>query len=124
MKKLFLFCFIVLILGSLIASESEPSDVVGFVKISAPANYWTTLALPFDVNGEMVSSIFSDGAGNPYITGGTNPGLSDQIQEVGGSIAWYNSATSTWMGDTFTIKPGKAYYLVEKYHNIVYTKIS
>jgi len=94
-----------------LATESDPSETVGFVTIDSPTNSWTMLALPFDVDGDMVSSVFSDGSGNPYITGGVNPVQSDQIIEVGGSVAWYNSGSSTWMGD-FAVDVSKAYYVV------------
>ena len=111
MKKLILLFILLAFITALSASESDPSQTVGFVKIDAPTNSWTMLALPFAVDGEMVSSVFSDGNGNPYITGGANPVLSDQIKEVGGSVAWYNSATSSWMGD-FAVDVSKAYYVV------------
>jgi len=99
MKKLLVLTALVLFLSSLIALESDPSDVVGFVKIAALNNIWTYHSLPFDLDGDNVSVIYSDGSGNPYITGGTNPGNSDQITEYGGSSAWYNTGSSAWMGD-------------------------
>ena len=111
MKKVLIFSILVLFLGSLFALESDPSAVVGFVKINAPANVYTTLGLPLEVDGQMVSTVFADGAGVPYITGGVNPVFSDQIQEVGGAAAWYNSGTSTWIGD-FAVDVTKAYYAV------------
>jgi hypothetical protein len=111
MKKVLIFSILVLFLGSLLALESGPSDVVGFVKITAPANFYTALALPLEVDGQMVSTVFADGAGVPYITGGPNPVFSDQIIQIGGSAAWYNSGTSTWVGD-FAVDVTKAYYAV------------
>ncbi|MDO9577318.1 MAG: hypothetical protein Q7J16_05495 [Candidatus Cloacimonadales bacterium] len=110
-KKMVFFSIMLAVISLLSALKSEPSTAVGFVKVEAPTNGWTMLALPFDVDGCMVSSVFSDGSSNPYITGGTNPGLSDQIQEVGGSIAWYNSGTSLWMG-SFAVDVTRAYYSV------------
>ena len=100
------------LLGSLIALESAPSETVGYVKISAPSNVYTALSLPLAVDGLMASEVFTDGAGIPYITGGANPVFSDQIQQVGGGgAAWYNSNTSTWIGD-FAVDVTKAYYSV------------
>lgn len=112
MKKVLIFSILVLFLGSLLALESGPSDVVGFVKITAPSNFDTALALPLEVDGQMTSVVYSDGAGAPYITGGPNPVFSDQIQEIGtGTTAWYNSNTSAWMGD-FAVDVTKGYYAV------------
>jgi len=111
MKKVFVFSILVLFLGSLLALESGPSAVVGFVKVNAPANFYTALGLPLEVDGQMVSTVFSDGAGVPYITGGPNPVASDQIIQIGGSAAWYNSNTSAWVGD-FAVDVTTAYYAV------------
>jgi hypothetical protein len=109
MKKVLIFSILVLFLGSLFALESDPSAVVGFVKINAPSNFDTELSLPLEVDGQMVSTVFSDGAGVPYITGGTNPSASDQIQELGtGATAWYHTGLSTWMGD-FAVDVTRAY---------------
>lgn len=112
MKKVLIFGILVLFLGSLFALESDPSATVGFVQISSPANFYTALGLPLEVDGQMASVVFSDGAGVPYITGGANPVFSDQIQQVGGGgTAWYNSGTSTWVGD-FAVDVTKAYLAV------------
>ena len=112
MKKVFVFSILVLFLGSLFALESGPSDVLGFVKITAPSNFYTALALPLEVDGQMASTVFADGAGVPYITGGPNPVFSDQIIQMGGGgAAWYNSGTSTWIGD-FAVDVTRAYYAV------------
>ncbi len=109
MKKILILSILVLFLGSLVAIESDPSDTVGFVKIAAPSNFDTALALPLEVDGQMVSAVFSDGAGVPYITGGANPNFSDQIQEIGsGQTAWVNGL-GAWVGD-FAIDVTKAYY--------------
>ncbi|MDP8269582.1 MAG: hypothetical protein P9L97_12735 [Candidatus Tenebribacter davisii] len=111
MKKFLILSILVLFLGSLMALESGPSETVGFVKVNAPANVYTTFSLPLEVDGMMASVVFSDGTGAPYITGGANPVFSDQIQEVGGASAWYNSNTSLWVGD-FAVDVTKAYYAV------------
>ena len=112
MKKLIAIIAILALATSAFATESDPSETVGFVKIDAPANFYTALALPLEVDGQMVSTVFADGAGVPYITGGVNPVFSDQIQEIGtGLTAWYNSGTSTWIGD-FAVDVTKAYLAV------------
>ncbi|MHA1738550.1 MAG: hypothetical protein ACTSWD_08180 [Candidatus Heimdallarchaeota archaeon] len=117
MKKLFFLSLLVIYINSVYAVvKSMPSTVVGHVKIEAQTNSWTMLALPFDLNGALVSEVFSHGSGNPYITGGPNPVFSDQIQEIGGSVAWYSSALSTWMGN-FDVDVCKAYYAVVRNGN-------
>ncbi len=108
MKKLLIFTMMLVLIGSMVALESEPSEVVGYVKISAPSNFDTALALPLEVDGLMTSVVYADGAGVPYITGGTNPNASDQIQELGtGATAWYHTGMSQWMGD-FAVDVTKA----------------
>jgi hypothetical protein len=112
MKRVLFVFAMICVLGSLVALESAPSEVVGYVKIEAAPNVYTAISLPLEVDGMMVSEVFSDNSGTPMITGGVNPVYSDQIQQIGGGgSAWYNSATNQWVGD-FVVDVTKAYYAI------------
>ena len=58
MKKVFVFSILVLFLGSLLALESGPSEVVGFFKLNVTQGGYTAISEPFmphdlDAGGDM-----------------------------------------------------------------------
>ena len=114
MKKLLILGMMVLFLSSLIAVESEPSDVVGFVKIEAQNNNYTAFALPFDLDGESIPDMF--GGANPIINGGFPSSVADEIIEQGtGSSAWFKiggpGPQNVWTGSLTVADEERAYQL-------------
>ncbi|MCD4818020.1 MAG: hypothetical protein K8S23_04970 [Candidatus Cloacimonetes bacterium] len=114
MKRTIITVLLVLSLTFLIALESDPSETVGFVKITAGMGY-TPFALPFTfydathTETHLVSDIIGD-----QVTGGT-PTTSDRIIDVNtGQFAFYNSGTGTFAGTLANITPGHVYYVQVK----------
>ncbi len=114
MKRTIITVLLVLSLTFLIALESDPSETVGFVKITAGMGY-TPFALPFTfydathTETHLVSDIIGD-----QVTGGT-PTTSDRIIDVNtGQFAFYNSGTSTWAGTLSNMDASHAFYIQVK----------
>jgi hypothetical protein len=107
MKKVLIFSILVLFLGSLLALESDPSDVVGFVKITTQVGF-TPFSLPFTFYSGSQTFALDDIIG-AQLTGGAAPFLSDQIHPVeGGTYGWYNN--TNWQALT-NFTDGHAYYV-------------
>ncbi|KQC05235.1 MAG: hypothetical protein APR54_00030 [Candidatus Cloacimonas sp. SDB] len=93
----------------LFALESEPSETVGYVKVEAISGY-TPFSLPFtffDVTYTETLDL-DDIIGN-QLTGG-DAFTGDQVYEVGGAFAYYNSSTEQWSGILENFTDNKAYY--------------
>ena len=98
MKKLLVFTALVLFLSSLIALESDPSEVVGFVKTTATAGSYSYFSLPFTFYVGGTETMALDDIIGTQLTGG-NIVTGDRIIEVGtGTYAYLNSSTNTWSG--------------------------
>ncbi|MCK4312298.1 MAG: hypothetical protein KAW88_06150 [Candidatus Cloacimonetes bacterium] len=115
MKKVFILSILVLFVGSLLALESGPSEVVGFFKVSCTDGSYTPYSLPltfYDAT-HTVTTALNDIVGG-QLTGGTNPSNSDVILDKNsGQSAWYRSSTSVWVGALATTGFTKthAYYV-------------
>ncbi|MDD3051499.1 MAG: hypothetical protein PHR06_10180 [Candidatus Cloacimonetes bacterium] len=107
MKKSY-FLIILLFAGLLLAVESEPSEIVGYVKISAGVGY-TAFAVPFTVYDSGVETLAISDIIGDQLTGGLAY-QSDRILDItNGTVAWLNN-TGVWQGFTeFT--QGHAYYI-------------
>ena len=102
MKKVFVLSILVLFIGSLLALESDPSAVVGFVKYDCITTTGTNLnkvALPMDAGYTMASEL-----------GIANPGV-DAIYAWNAATQAWDAATDLgfmWLGD-FALQDGYAY---------------
>ena len=103
MKKIVITSFLVLFLFSLMATESEPSDVVGFVKYELTAGDYNMIAVPMEITFACADP--------------ANPMASDLAAEIGSScnrLLYWNTVTSSWKTYTgasatdFAIQPGDA----------------
>jgi hypothetical protein len=94
MKKVLIFCILVLFLGSLIALESDPSDVVGFFKLNVIQGGYTAISEPF-----MPHDLDAGGDMDLIEVLGTQWGNLDQCLDMqSGATAVYLSGSSTWVG--------------------------
>jgi len=112
MKKLIAIIAILAFATTVFATESDPSETVGFVKIDADVGY-TSFGLPFTFYDALHAQTMAldDIIGNQF-TGGALFFQSDQIMDINsGAIGWYNTGSSTWMGTLTTITPGHTYYV-------------
>ncbi|MCK4653060.1 MAG: hypothetical protein KAU01_01285 [Candidatus Cloacimonetes bacterium] len=107
MKKVFILSILVLFVGSLLALESDPSEVVGFVKITTQVGF-TPFSLPFTFYSGGFQTFALDDIIGAQLTGGAAPFLSDQIHPVeGGAYGWYDN--TNWQTLT-NFTDGHAYY--------------
>ena len=84
------------------ATESDPSETVGFVKLPSAAGTYTPFGLPFTFyDATHTQTMTLDDIIGAQFTGAGAPFLSDQIIDINtGSYGWYNTGTSTWAGMT------------------------
>jgi hypothetical protein len=101
MKKLIILGLLLIGLVSLFAVESEPSEVVGFVKIEVQANSWKAISVPFYNEDSSIGNV---------IVG--NFGFEDQIinARTGISADFFDP----WDGTLTDLEPGEFYW----YHNV------
>jgi len=106
MKKLLLPLLALLFVGSLIAVESAPSEVVGYVKYELVAGN-NTIALPMDQPYAMASELgddigastmgYYDSANQLWVVVDANPwgGWTADFNVNNGQALWVNTATET-----------------------------
>ncbi len=115
MKKLIAIIAILALATTAFATESLPSETVGFVKIDADVGY-TPFGLPFTFyDATHAQTMTLDNIIGAQFTGGAAPFLSDQIIDINtGNYGWYNTGASAWAGMTsYTANhPNYAYVLV------------
>lgn len=104
MKKFILPLLLILFVSTLVAAQSEASDVVGYFKVNAPADAWSQVSIPFHIETGMPSEIFGNqfNAGDyvydPYANTSSDyygPGLDE---------GWYPD-------DAGFVAPGHFYYV-------------
>lgn len=109
MKKLIAIIAILAFATTVFATESDPSETVGFVKIASSVGY-TPFSLPFtfyDATHTETMDI-DDVIGN-QLTGGTIF-TGDRIIEIGGTAYSYLLAAGTWSGTLVDFVDNKGYY--------------
>ncbi len=115
MKKVFILGIVVLFLGSLIALESDPSEVVGFVKLDAaasPSNVtYSMFSLPFTFyDATHTQTMDLDDVVGDQLTAG-NFFTADRIMEIGGNDAYLATGTPpTWTGTLVDFTINKCNY--------------
>ena len=99
MKKIILPLLLILTVGMLAAVESEPSEVVGYFKLTAASNSWSPVSLPFDYVDLSVASVIGDFADQ------------DAIYDIaiGSSSVYYEGFG--WFGDLENLDYGKVYWI-------------
>ena len=95
MKKLLVFTALVLFLSSLIALESDPSDVVGFVKRTATEGY-SYFALPFTFYVGGTETLALDDIIGDQLTGGNMFTADRIVEKVTGTYAYFDG--TNWQG--------------------------
>ena len=109
MKKLLVFTALVFFLSSLIALESDPSDVVGFVKRATTAGSYEYFSLPFTFYVGGTETMALDDIIGTQLTEG-NAFTGDKIIEVNsGNSAYLSSSTHTWSGTLTNFTDNYAY---------------
>jgi hypothetical protein len=111
MKKVLIFCILVLFLGSLLALESAPSDVVGFLNVNAPVGY-NIFSNPFTYyDGTHTATLDLDDIVGTQLTAGT-PANADRIIDANtGAYAFLMTGTPpTWTGTLTDFNLANAYY--------------
>ena len=111
MKKLFIFAMMLVLIGSMVALESEPSEVVGYVKIEAPVGY-SIFSNPFTYyDATHIATLDLDDVIGGQLSGGT-PANADRIIDANtGQYAFYNAGTSLWAGTLVNFDLTNAYYV-------------
>jgi hypothetical protein len=103
MKKLILPLLLLLAISMLVAVESDPSAVVGYFKVTAPATGESFVSIPFHIETGMPSETF----GNQFTAGDAvlDPysGLSSDYYGPGLDEGWYPD-------DAGFVAPGHFYY--------------
>jgi len=99
MKKILLPLLLILAVGMLAAVESEPSEVVGYFKLTAESNFWTPVSLPFDYGDLSVANVIGDF------------GDQDAIYDIAtfASSVYYEGFG--WFGDLENLEYGKVYFI-------------
>ena len=113
MKKAILPMVILLVAASLMALESAPSDVVGFVKVPCGVGF-TPFALPFTyVDGTGASSMLLQDVVGPYMTGGMAFNA-DKVWDITSAETSYKTLAGTFSGfQAFNYT--HAYYMENKH---------
>ena len=108
MKKLIAIIAILALATSAFATESDPSETVGFVKLQCNAGDYTPFALPFTFYvAHPTPTMALDDIIGAQFTGGVAPFLSDQIKDINtGASGWYNTGTGSWTLANFTANHG------------------
>ena len=112
MKKLIAIIAILAFATTVFATESDPSETVGFVKIDADVGY-TSFGLPFTFYDALHAQTMAlDDIIGAQFTGSPIPPQSDQLIDMNtGAFATYNPGTLTWVGALTTVTPGHTYYV-------------
>jgi hypothetical protein len=97
MKRWLVFSMMLVLIGSMFALESDPSEVVGYVKIDSPVGY-TIFSNPFTYyDATHTPTLDLDDVIGTQLTGGT-PANADRIYDANlGSYAFL-SAAGVWTG--------------------------
>ena len=113
MKKAILPLMLLIIGVSLVALESAPSDVVGFVKVPCGAGF-TPFAVPFTCyDGSGVETMALADIVGPYMTGGM-PFNADKVWNITDNSTSYKATTGAFVGfQDFT--NGHAYLMQNKH---------
>jgi hypothetical protein len=98
-RYLFILLLIVSI-GLLSAVESDPSETVGYFKLSVASNSWQTLSVPFYYTSLLVQDVIGDQFAQD-----------DVIQDVytGTNTTYYDGFG--WFGDLESLSYGSAYWV-------------
>ncbi|MFH1863081.1 MAG: hypothetical protein ABH878_09765 [bacterium] len=93
-----------------IATESGPSNTVGFWKMNVYQGY-NHVSFPLLPEDQTVNNVLGD-----QLTGGATQGESDQVLRWDAStgqyqICWYNSSTGNWQGGFSTFSEAESYWI-------------
>ena len=107
MKKFILPLLLILTVGMLASVESEPSEVVGYFKISAPVDAWTPVSIPFQIVDGTVLNIFGGNwACNADYT------IADQVVDAyNGATTYYYTGYDWDNTDPLFTQPGHVYWI-------------
>ena len=119
MKKLIAIIAILALATTAFATESDPSETVGFVKIDADVGY-TPFGLPFTFyDATHTPTMALDDIVGAQFTGGVAPFMSDQIIDINtGASGWYNTGTGTWTLVNFTANHGNYANVLSTHPNV------
>ena len=120
MKKLIAIIAILAFATTVFATESDPSETVGFIKIDADVGY-TPFGLPFTFYDALHAQTMAlDDIIGAQFTGSPIPPQSDQIIDINtGAYGTYNSVASAWVGMTsFTANHAQYAYVLSGHPNV------
>jgi hypothetical protein len=106
------------------ATESQPSNTVGFWKLEVGRDY-TQISFPLLPADKSVDNVLGD-----QLTGGNNPEDSDQIlrwDPAAGQfqMCWFNEGTGAWEGDFDSLSESSSYWIyVQQDHPVTQTLIT
>ncbi|MBU1880977.1 MAG: hypothetical protein ABIE92_11720 [bacterium] len=106
------------------ATDSGPSNTVGFWKLDVQPGF-TQISFPLLPDNKALNNVLSD-----QLTGGATVEESDQIirwnpTSARFQIAWYNSTTSQWAGEFSELSEAEAYWVyVQPDHPAVQTIVA
>ena len=111
MKRLLILSMMLVLIGSMYALESGPSEVVGYMKVDTPVGY-SIFSNPFTYyDATHTATLDLDDVIGGQLSGGT-PANADRIIDANtGQYAFYNAGTSLWAGTLVNFDFTNAYYV-------------